>query len=101
MIRVGMVGLGRMGSGMALNIAKAGFPLSLYDTQEGLAQELRESWVRDKHLPSGEQSTINRSGKRANTIKCPRYTPSAHHIGQTASKDEATPTRTPVECRHF
>eukprot|EP00752_Nemacystus_decipiens_P008671 g7739.t1 len=53
MIRVGVVGLGRMGSGMALNVAKAGFPLSVYDAQEGRTQELRESWVKDKHLPTG------------------------------------------------
>lgn len=55
MIRVGVVGLGRMGSGMALNVAKAGFPLSVYDTQEGRTQELRESWVKDKHLPTGTE----------------------------------------------
>lgn len=53
MLRVGVVGLGRMGSGMALNVAKAGFPLSLYDAEEGRTQELRESWVKDKHLPTG------------------------------------------------
>lgn len=38
---------------MALNVAKAGFPLSLYDAEEGRTQELRESWVKDKHLPTG------------------------------------------------
>lgn len=52
-LRVGVVGLGRMGSGMALNIAKAGFPLSVFDAEEGRTQELRESWVKDKHLPTG------------------------------------------------
>ncbi|CAM9889829.1 unnamed protein product, partial [Ascophyllum nodosum] len=53
MIRVGMVGLGKMGSSMALNIAKAGFPLSMYDAEEGRTHELRENWVKDKHLPPG------------------------------------------------
>lgn len=53
MIRVGIVGLGRMGSGMALNVAKAGFPLSMYDAEEGRVQELKESWVKDKHLSEG------------------------------------------------
>ncbi|CAM9598419.1 unnamed protein product [Scytosiphon promiscuus] len=53
MLRVGIVGLGRMGSGMALNVARAGFPLSMYDAEEGRTQELRESWVKDKHLCSG------------------------------------------------
>lgn len=53
MLRVGVVGLGRMGAGMALNVAKAGFPLSMYDAEEGRTQELRESWVKDKHLCSG------------------------------------------------
>lgn len=57
MIRVGIVGLGRMGSGMALNIAKAGFPLSMYDAEEGRTHDLRESWVKDKHLPTGEKLT--------------------------------------------
>ncbi|CAM9603413.1 unnamed protein product [Ectocarpus sp. 12 AP-2014] len=53
MLRVGVVGLGRMGSGMALNVAKAGFPLAIYDAEEGRTQELREGWVKDKHLPTG------------------------------------------------
>jgi 3-hydroxyisobutyrate dehydrogenase-like beta-hydroxyacid dehydrogenase len=43
-LRVGFVGLGRMGSRMAANIARAGFPLVLYnrtrDTAELLADEL-------------------------------------------------------------
>lgn len=55
MIRVGLVGLGRMGSGMALNIAKAGFPLSMYDAEEGRAEHLRESWTKNKDLPPGER----------------------------------------------
>lgn len=54
MIRVGMIGLGRMGSGMALNVAKAGFPLSLYDDEEGRVQDLKHAWVKDKHLSEGE-----------------------------------------------
>ena len=53
MIRVGMVGLGRMGSGIALNIAKAGFPLSMTDAEEDRTHELREGWVKDKHLSRG------------------------------------------------
>ncbi|CAM9968552.1 unnamed protein product [Ectocarpus sp. 4 AP-2014] len=53
MLRVGVVGLGRMGSGMALNVAKAGFPLAIYDAEEGRTQELREGWVKDKHLSTG------------------------------------------------
>eukprot|EP00904_Undaria_pinnatifida_P006797 jgi/Undpi1/3247/HiC_scaffold_15.g06621.m1 len=53
MIRVGMIGLGRMGSGMALNVAKAGFPLSLYDDEEGRVQDLKHAWVKDKHLSEG------------------------------------------------
>lgn len=54
MLRVGVVGLGRMGAGMALNIAKAGFPLSLYDVEEGRTHELREIWVKENHLPAGK-----------------------------------------------
>lgn len=38
---------------MALNVAKAGFPLAVYDAEEGRTQELRESWVKNKHLPTG------------------------------------------------
>lgn len=62
MIRVGMVGLGRMGSGMALNVAKAGFPISLYDAEEGLAQELRDSWTKNGQLPSGEKKKSRETG---------------------------------------
>ena len=60
MIRVGIVGLGRMGSGMALNVAKAGFPLSMYDAEEGRVQDLKESWVKDKHLSEGEAAIPRR-----------------------------------------
>lgn len=64
MIRVGVVGLGRMGSGMALNVAKAGFPLSVYDAEEGRTQELREGWVKDKHLPTGQGRQTTRRPRR-------------------------------------
>ena len=63
MIRVGMVGLGKMGSSMALNIAKAGFPLSMYDAEEGRTHELRENWVKDKHLPPGALHTTTAAVK--------------------------------------
>ncbi len=52
-----------MGSGMALNVAKAGFPLAVYDAQEGRTQELRESWVKDKHLPTGWRGYLFGSGR--------------------------------------
>lgn len=70
MLRVGVVGLGRMGSGMALNVAKAGFPLAIYDAEEGRTQELREGWVKDKHLPTGLSRTDNFFSARS-LLVCP------------------------------
>lgn len=67
MIRVGMVGLGRMGSGIALNIAKAGFPLSMHDAEEGRTHELREGWVKDKHLPRGAAIVV----RSRESVICP------------------------------
>lgn len=40
--RVGFIGLGLMGGGMARNIAKAGFPLTAYNRTRAKAQELAE-----------------------------------------------------------
>jgi 3-hydroxyisobutyrate dehydrogenase len=39
-MKVGFIGLGRMGQGMALNIAKAGVPLLVYDTSSAAVQVL-------------------------------------------------------------
>lgn len=38
--RIGFIGLGEMGMGMAINIAKAGFNLSVYDVRKGLMEEI-------------------------------------------------------------
>jgi 3-hydroxyisobutyrate dehydrogenase-like beta-hydroxyacid dehydrogenase len=40
MTRVGVVGLGAMGAGMAMSLARAGFELTLYDVRPGRADEL-------------------------------------------------------------
>lgn len=39
-VRVGFIGLGLMGSGMTRNIAKAGFPLTVYNRTRAKAEEL-------------------------------------------------------------
>jgi len=47
-MRVGFIGLGKMGSGMALNLRKAGVELSVYDVYKGNAKPLLEagaSWA--------------------------------------------------------
>jgi len=35
MLKVGFIGLGNMGEGMALNLARAGFPLTVRDVRPG------------------------------------------------------------------
>ena len=42
MPRVGFVGLGTMGSAMAGNLARAGFPLTVWNRTPGRAEPLRE-----------------------------------------------------------
>ncbi|MFQ5860143.1 MAG: NAD(P)-dependent oxidoreductase [Dehalococcoidia bacterium] len=39
-MRVGFIGLGKMGSGMSANVLKAGYPLTVYDIREEAAQPL-------------------------------------------------------------
>jgi len=41
--RVGFIGLGQMGKWMAINIAKAGFPLTVFDIRPGPIKELVEN----------------------------------------------------------
>lgn len=60
MERVGVIGLGNMGIGMAKNIAKKGFTLSVYDTREEARKELAELGVSIAESPKqvGEQSEV-------------------------------------------
>ena len=39
-MQLGMIGLGKMGAPMAANVAKAGFPLSVFDLNEETKQEV-------------------------------------------------------------
>lgn len=55
---------------MALNIAKAGFSLSLFDVEEGRAEELRDTWTKHGDISSGEtdmQSTLG-VGRATNAV---------------------------------
>jgi 3-hydroxyisobutyrate dehydrogenase-like beta-hydroxyacid dehydrogenase len=42
-LKIGFIGLGEMGKWMAINVAKAGFPLTVYDVRPGPVQELVEN----------------------------------------------------------
>lgn len=58
MKRVGVIGLGNMGMGMAKNLAKKGFALSVYDTREEPRREMAGLGARVSASPRevGEQS---------------------------------------------
>jgi 3-hydroxyisobutyrate dehydrogenase len=43
MMNIGFIGLGKMGSGMASNILKAGYPLTVYDVRLDAAKQLIEA----------------------------------------------------------
>ena len=46
MEKVGFIGLGNLGTPMALNIQKAGFPMTVYDAREGATRPLLEGGAR-------------------------------------------------------
>ncbi|HEY51573.1 MAG TPA: 3-hydroxyisobutyrate dehydrogenase [Dehalococcoidia bacterium] len=51
MKRLGFIGLGNMGKGMALNLAKAGYPLTVHDIRPGPVQELVKAGARAAGSP--------------------------------------------------
>jgi 3-hydroxyisobutyrate dehydrogenase-like beta-hydroxyacid dehydrogenase len=51
MKKVGIIGLGNMGLGMAQNILKAGFELTAYDVREQPLEEIARSGARVAHSP--------------------------------------------------
>ena len=51
MKKLGFIGLGNMGKGMALNLAKAGYPLTVYDIRPEPVQELVEAGARAAGSP--------------------------------------------------
>src|SRR4051812_7633512 len=50
-MKVGFIGLGRMGSGIAVNILKAGHELAVWNRSPGPAQALAEKGARIARLP--------------------------------------------------
>lgn len=42
-LRIGFIGLGQMGGGMAMNLARADIPLTVYDIDPGATQPLRDA----------------------------------------------------------
>jgi len=50
-MKIGFVGLGKMGSGMALNLAKAGHSLSIFNRTRSRAEELRQKGVTVEETP--------------------------------------------------
>ncbi len=54
MLRVGFIGLGIMGSPMATNIARKGFPLTVYNRTKSKAEPLAEMGVSIASSPPSE-----------------------------------------------
>jgi 3-hydroxyisobutyrate dehydrogenase-like beta-hydroxyacid dehydrogenase len=52
-LRIGFIGLGEMGKWMAINIAKAGFPLTVYDIRPEPAKELVAKGAEAAENPAG------------------------------------------------
>jgi 3-hydroxyisobutyrate dehydrogenase len=52
MVRLGFAGLGTMGSYMAANLARAGYPLTVWNRTPGRAQELLELGAREASTPA-------------------------------------------------
>ena len=52
MVTVGFIGLGNMGSGMASNIQKAGYPMVVFDIQEGATRPFLERGARLASSPA-------------------------------------------------
>ena len=55
---VGFIGLGNLGTPMARNIQKAGFPMTVYDAREGATRPLLESGARLAASP-GEVAAVS------------------------------------------
>ncbi|GAI03923.1 unnamed protein product [marine sediment metagenome] len=51
-LRVGFIGLGEMGKWMALNVGKAGFPLTVYDIRPDAVKVLVESGAKAAESPA-------------------------------------------------
>ena len=58
MQKVGFIGLGNLGTPMARNIQKAGFPMAVYDAQEGATRPLLEGGARLAASP-GEVAAVS------------------------------------------
>jgi len=51
MIRVGFIGLGRIGKPMAINVLDAGYDLTVYDLREQAVRELADCGAKAAHSP--------------------------------------------------
>ena len=52
-MKVGFIGLGRMGAGMSRNLIKAGHDLLVYNRTRSLAQEMRSLGAESRRLRLG------------------------------------------------
>jgi 3-hydroxyisobutyrate dehydrogenase len=59
MDRVGFIGLGTMGAAMAANVARAGFPLVVWNRTPGRAGELLEHGAEEAHSPAELASRVD------------------------------------------
>ena len=50
--KIGFIGLGRIGSGMATNLLKAGIPLIIYDLDQGSMNELAKKGAQIAKSPA-------------------------------------------------
>ena len=57
--RIGFIGLGIMGKAMAANIARAGYPLTVYNRTMGQASHLRPLAVKEATTPSGLAAEVD------------------------------------------
>jgi 3-hydroxyisobutyrate dehydrogenase-like beta-hydroxyacid dehydrogenase len=73
MERVGLIGLGNMGTGMAKNLVKNGFRLMVYDIRDEALREMADLGAGIADSPQQSESVINirRSmlGVRCSTFK--------------------------------
>jgi 3-hydroxyisobutyrate dehydrogenase-like beta-hydroxyacid dehydrogenase len=51
--RIGCIGLGNMGRGIALNLVKAGFEVTAYDIREEAREQLRQAGAKSAATPAG------------------------------------------------
>ena len=94
MDRVGFVGLGTMGAAMAANVARAGFPLTVWNRTEGRAAPLLELGATEAQTPASLASAVDV------VVSCVTDTPDLEEIlfGPTGIADASPPPALVVDC---